>query len=850
MKKLLLSFLSVLTAFMANAQVASYSFAQSSGTYVPITGGTVLDTATSPMDFDSQNWTLPSGTIPFNFNFNGAVYTDLNINSNGYITFGSSVPFTYNTTPISGTNTYYAGAISAFGGDLSAAYVSGSIASELRYETLGTAPNRIFVVQFKEWRPFSNSSTSAIAKISFQIRLEETTNKITTVYNDCSIAAGTLTNQASRQIGLRGANANDFNNRLNPTTVSFNSSTTGTANSSTQWFSFNSANATPGLPANGLTYTWTPPSCFAPSDIFQTAATTSTAAINWAVPVPAPGTGYEYYYSTSSTAPTSSTVPSGSTTAPNASFSGLAAGTTYYVWVRSVCNASNTSVWSAVGTFTTLCNPVTTLTESFDSYTVGSVVPPCWNRIVTGANAAQTIAVVTSGSTNKNITQYNNTAGQTNIVMLPPLSTINTGFQLKFKVKASSVAVLDVGYLTNAFNPNSFVVVQSLNITNTTYGNNTNVPFPTTVPSDARVAVRMPAQATAATVYWDDVVWEQAAACLEPNSLVVSNVTQAVATVGWTAPITVPANGYEYYYSISNTVPSSSTAPSGTSVSTSATISNLSSGTTYYFWVRSACSASDKSDWSPAAAFTTLCDAVATLYENFDSYGTGNIVPSCWGRLILGNTANQAINAASPASGSRNMFQYNNVAGQTSIVLLPPLSTINAGYRLRFKVRSSVPAILNIGYMTNPTDESSFVIVQTLNISNTTYASGTESLITFPSTAPANARVAVRMPAQANSPNVYWDDVYWEPASALATSETAAHKNTITSYPNPFTDIVYISDIKNVKSMAVTDVSGRTVKTFDKPSSTLHLGELNTGMYLIVLYMNDGTKQTIKAIKK
>jgi len=47
MKKLLLSFLSVLTVFMANAQVASYSFAQNSGSYVPITGGTVLATAAS-----------------------------------------------------------------------------------------------------------------------------------------------------------------------------------------------------------------------------------------------------------------------------------------------------------------------------------------------------------------------------------------------------------------------------------------------------------------------------------------------------------------------------------------------------------------------------------------------------------------------------------------------------------------------------------------------------------------------------------------------------------------------------------------------------------------------------------
>ena len=50
--------------------------------------------------------------------------------------------------------------------------------------------------------------------------------------------------------------------------------------------------------------------------------------------------------------------------------------------------------------------------------------------------------------------------------------------------------------------------------------------------------------------------------------------------------------------------------------------------------------------------------------------------------------------------------------------------------------------------------------------------------------------------------------------------------------------------------MAVADRSGRLISTFDVPSSSLHLGDLQSGMYLVVLYMNDGTKQTIKAIKK
>ncbi|ANF49449.1 hypothetical protein A0O34_02280 [Chryseobacterium glaciei] len=87
-------------------------------------------------------------------------------------------------------------------------------------------------------------------------------------------------------------------------------------------------------------------------------------------------------------------------------------------------------------------------------------------------------------------------------------------------------------------------------------------------------------------------------------------------------------------------------------------------------------------------------------------------------------------------------------------------------------------------------------------------------------------------------------------ASVLATSEVSGAKNNIKAYPNPFTDDLTISDISKVKSVLVTDISGRLVKTISNPTSTLHLGELKSGMYLVTLEMKDGTKQTIKTIKK
>ena len=256
MKKITFWLLALFMCVQVQAQVSLYSFAQSNETYSEITGGTVLGTATTTTSFDSQNWTIPAASIPFNFNFNGVDYTGCTVNGNGFITFGATAPGTTVSTPISST-TAYAGAISAWGGDLCGGFIASLITSETRWEVVGTAPNREFVIQFKNWRPTYSSSTTEVPFINFQIRLAETTNQIKIVYGSNGYAIGSAAASGTRQIGLRGAAATDFKTRTNTTTQLFTASTAGTANSSTQ--AYNTSVATPGMPTNGLVYTYTPP---------------------------------------------------------------------------------------------------------------------------------------------------------------------------------------------------------------------------------------------------------------------------------------------------------------------------------------------------------------------------------------------------------------------------------------------------------------------------------------------------------------------------------------------------------------------------------------------------------------
>ncbi|WP_082140523.1 T9SS type A sorting domain-containing protein [Chryseobacterium sp. FH2] len=85
---------------------------------------------------------------------------------------------------------------------------------------------------------------------------------------------------------------------------------------------------------------------------------------------------------------------------------------------------------------------------------------------------------------------------------------------------------------------------------------------------------------------------------------------------------------------------------------------------------------------------------------------------------------------------------------------------------------------------------------------------------------------------------------------ALGTSEVLTDKNTLKVYPNPFAEVLHISDIRDVKTISVTDMSGRLLKTIDNPSSELYLSDLKSGMYIVTLFIKDGAKQVAKVIKK
>ena len=184
--------------------------------------------------------------------------------------------------------------------------------------------------------------------------------------------------------------------------------------------------------------------------------------------------------------------------------------------------------------------------------------------------------------------------------------------------------------------------------------------------------------------------------CEAPSALTSSSVTVNSATISWTAPSSAPSDGYEYYLSTSSTDPISATPATdvtGAGV-VSAGLSSLSSGTTYYYWVRSNCGSGDLSDWTSSGTFTTL-EAVPTITSFTPSSGCPSIAEvvvtgTNFGgvtTMTIGGTAVTSFTVdsdtqitATVGSGSDGVIYVQNTAGNASSSSSFTFTTTTASY--------------------------------------------------------------------------------------------------------------------------------------------------------------------------
>ena len=247
------------------------------------------------------------------------------------------------------------------------------------------------------------------------------------------------------------------------------------------------------------------------------------------------------------------------------------------------------------------------------------------------------------------------------------------------------------------------------------------------------------------------------------------------------------------------------------------------------------------------SAIHAQCATVSSFSENFDAYSSPNsIVPTCWDRVAL-NGASQIISSTQPASGTSQIYQNGYGAGKISIVIMPLLTNINSGtHHLRVKMKANGAGYLEFGYIKDALPET-FVLLQPITITNPSYDSTSERIFMVPATVPDGMRLAIRNPGTSFAGH-YWDDAVWEPIPNLGTHENDLSAG-IKVYPNPFYEVLNITETKDVEKITVHDAVGRLVRTFDKPAAALKLSELAKGAYFVNLQFKNGSEKSFKAVK-
>ena len=179
-----------LAVFFLLTLFATQSFAQNDGFAVTPIASDLRDISASgtfvPLTDDAMSGAVPIG---FSFNFYGNIYSEVYISSNGFFTFSSGQSngccSGEDLPEPSDPNNLVAG----FWEDLNLPQ------GNIRYETLGVAPDREFVVGF-----YDNPHFIGGVAVTFEMILHESTNNIEFQYGDAPSDGGTHT------VGVENAN--------------------------------------------------------------------------------------------------------------------------------------------------------------------------------------------------------------------------------------------------------------------------------------------------------------------------------------------------------------------------------------------------------------------------------------------------------------------------------------------------------------------------------------------------------------------------------------------------------------------------------------------------------------------
>lgn len=356
---------------------------------------------------------------------------------------------------------------------------------------------------------------------------------------------------------------------------------------------------------------------------------------------------------------------------------GLISGSNYQVYVKSKCSSTDSSAWVGPIYFTTLCAPVPSpFTENFDgtgwisgtgTYSAGDSLGTCWQRnpgrgtgstspyywaVRTGLTSTQNPPFFTGPPSDKSGTgRYLYTessagvTGQVALLQTRPISLVglaNPEVRFSYHAHGGTMGSLAVDYWNPKTGWSAPVSVFSgqQQATQNAAWRDTTLSL-SSVPSDT-VVIRF--RATRGTANYSDLALDEIKvvnACPKPTAFAVQKTTPTSVRLQWTT-------GGAANWLVSYAPGATAAAGTGTRVGVSSkphTVSGLTPGSTYTFWVRDSCGAGSGSAWVGPLVVKVPCapvipTATAPYLETFTgtawSAGTAaqdpGTVDNCWTR--------------------------------------------------------------------------------------------------------------------------------------------------------------------------------------------------------------------------
>lgn len=467
------------------------------------------------------------------------------------------------------------------------------------------------------------------------------------------------------------------------------------------------------------------PACPRPSALSASHPTAHTVTLHW--------TGYDgtngplmlYYRVNGESTWTSNLV---SITGNSLVVSGLAAHTSYQMYIAAACDpdlASNVIIVS------TLCEAITSVPQLWDfeesntSGTVDNPLPECWNR--TGdfyPHVEQNDTANFWAYSGSQCLSFLNSAKSTVVLTAIDTSLLQiSDLMVSFFAKTNLVSDnnrLVIGVMSDPTDTSTFVAIDTVAGFTTEY-QAFDVLLTSYTGYGTHIGIRTLGSANN-MIYLDDFSIVEMLGCSRPVNISALSLDIHSAALTW------ESNADSAWYIIAyKPVDGDSTLFDTTGILYSnlqVLLTGLEANTTYEVQIAASCY---PGAFSNPFVFTTLCTIIDSLpvFWDFEENNTGgsadNPLPACWERVLSGTNSNVPgiINDASIAYQGTKSFNFHKTTGW--YVTLPKLSdSLNVNQlamtlHTRYSTGSlSYYASIEVGVMTDPTDPSTFTVVDTL----------------------------------------------------------------------------------------------------------------------------------------